>query len=296
MALYILFLISFALSCMSLALCIVYRIGHKVAWTGYVIVLQSVLCASIFLLAFLALFQSQSSSTLINIISIVIKIIAVGCMGFVIVFLPYFLSVLIATPWRVFPEKIIFFVLGISYTVLGTVIAIVPSLERFRFLLTVFFAGMYLYCIVLLWTNLKNIDNKNVRVVCLVVNIVSLSLIPLSVLGQFFDIVEQYSYPIYAMAFSIIVVSDYYVGFSHEVKTREKKKELTEESLDSYKISPREFTVLSNVLDGLTNREISEKLGISVNTVNNHVANIFSKCNVRSRIDLINFINDEILG
>ena len=42
--------------------------------------------------------------------------------------------------------------------------------------------------------------------------------------------------------------------------------------------------------EGLLNKQIAAQLGISANTVNNHVANIFSKTKVRSRIDLLNLL------
>ena len=45
---------------------------------------------------------------------------------------------------------------------------------------------------------------------------------------------------------------------------------------------------------GLTNYEIASSLVLSVNTVNNHMANIFSKTGVRSRIDLLNLIHKGI--
>ena len=48
------------------------------------------------------------------------------------------------------------------------------------------------------------------------------------------------------------------------------------------------------VFEGMnyTNKEIADKLCISVNTVNNHIANIFSKTEVRSRIDLLNLLEE----
>ena len=42
----------------------------------------------------------------------------------------------------------------------------------------------------------------------------------------------------------------------------------------------------------MTNKEIGDELSISVNTVNNHIANIFSKTQVRSRIDLLNILKE----
>jgi len=64
------------------------------------------------------------------------------------------------------------------------------------------------------------------------------------------------------------------------------------ESLSKYKISEREFSVVQLIGEGLTNKEIAYKLGISVNTVNNHVANIFEKMEVKSRIDLLNLLKE----
>ena len=46
------------------------------------------------------------------------------------------------------------------------------------------------------------------------------------------------------------------------------------------------------IKQGLTNKEIASELGISVNTVNNHIANIFSKTDVGSRIDLLNLLQE----
>ena len=41
-------------------------------------------------------------------------------------------------------------------------------------------------------------------------------------------------------------------------------------------------------------KEIASALSLSVNTVNNHIANIFSKTGVRSRIDLLNLIHKSL--
>jgi DNA-binding NarL/FixJ family response regulator len=72
-----------------------------------------------------------------------------------------------------------------------------------------------------------------------------------------------------------------------------KEKVLSVDSLSKYRISERELSVILLIKKGLTNKEIADKLAISANTVNNHIANIFSKTNVRSRIDLLNVLNEE---
>jgi len=52
-------------------------------------------------------------------------------------------------------------------------------------------------------------------------------------------------------------------------------------------LTQREREVLTLVTEGMSNGEIAAKLGIRQNTVKNHVASIFEKCGVSSRIELI---------
>jgi LuxR family maltose regulon positive regulatory protein len=52
-------------------------------------------------------------------------------------------------------------------------------------------------------------------------------------------------------------------------------------------LTTREREVLLLLLDGCSNREISSKLIVSVNTAKKHVLNICSKLNVRSRTHAI---------
>jgi RNA polymerase sigma factor (sigma-70 family) len=53
---------------------------------------------------------------------------------------------------------------------------------------------------------------------------------------------------------------------------------------DTVKLSKREREALLHLAQGLSNREIAERLGISINTVNKHVQQIFTKLNVRNRV------------
>ncbi len=53
---------------------------------------------------------------------------------------------------------------------------------------------------------------------------------------------------------------------------------------DTVKLSKREGEALVHLARGLSNREIAESLGISINTVNKHVQQIFTKLNVRNRV------------
>lgn len=53
----------------------------------------------------------------------------------------------------------------------------------------------------------------------------------------------------------------------------------------SESLTPREQEVLTLVCDGLSNKEIAQRLLLSVRTVENHLANIYNKLGVRSRTE-----------
>ena len=86
-----------------------------------------------------------------------------------------------------------------------------------------------------------------------------------------------------------------FTGLTIKEKTMERKNgEPTLEDYGKYHITEREFDVIKLIRKGMTNKEIGYELGISVNTVNNHIANIFQKTGVRSRIDLLNVLNEAL--
>lgn len=55
------------------------------------------------------------------------------------------------------------------------------------------------------------------------------------------------------------------------------------------KLSPREQEVLELISKGLTNKEIGNKLGISENTVKNHLKNILDKLHLENRVQAATF-------
>lgn len=288
------FTASIAVSCMALALAIASHVLHKTAWSGRYIVFQSCLIGAmvVFLASKLSLFFMPENIYVV--FNYIYTITMYACMGFVIIFLPYFLSWVIAKPWRriqilrFYPLAMVYFGMGLASLLVEN-----EAFDRWAFVIqTLMFLGMYVYCIVTLWVNLKNIEDRSSRGVALAINIVSLSLTPLSVFSIFFRAVADFSYPVYVLAFSIIIMVYDYIRFGLDRQKQENKPELSFESLSRFKISEREFTVVQLICEGLTNKEIASQLNISVNTVNNHVANIFSKMEVRSRIDLLKALKE----
>jgi DNA-binding CsgD family transcriptional regulator len=62
-----------------------------------------------------------------------------------------------------------------------------------------------------------------------------------------------------------------------------------------FDVSPRESDVIREICNGLSNKEISDKLFISLQTVKDHTHHIYIKTNVKSRVQLINLVKDMII-
>ena len=52
-------------------------------------------------------------------------------------------------------------------------------------------------------------------------------------------------------------------------------------------LTPRELEVLALVADGLRNREVAERLGVTEHTVKFHLAAIFGKLGASSRVEAV---------
>ncbi len=69
------------------------------------------------------------------------------------------------------------------------------------------------------------------------------------------------------------------VAASHEIRAVDAKKQDL--------LSKREREVVSAVAEGLTNREIGERLGLSKHTVKNYLLHVFDKLGVSNRVELL---------
>jgi len=61
-----------------------------------------------------------------------------------------------------------------------------------------------------------------------------------------------------------------------------------------FEVSPRETDIVREICNGLSNKEISEKLFISLQTVKDHTHRIYIKTNVKSRVQLITLVKEEM--
>ena len=66
---------------------------------------------------------------------------------------------------------------------------------------------------------------------------------------------------------------------------------LFDKKCQEYNISFREKEIMLLLFEGIQYKEIADRLYISVNTVRAHVRNIYDKCEVKSKIALMNIFN-----
>jgi DNA-binding CsgD family transcriptional regulator len=65
-----------------------------------------------------------------------------------------------------------------------------------------------------------------------------------------------------------------------------------EEFCKKFEVSPRETDIVREICNGLSNKEISDKLFISLQTVKDHTHRIYTKTNVKSRVQLIYLVKE----
>ncbi len=286
------YMLAFALGCMTLGLAIVYHLRSPHKWTGLFITFHASLLGCMVISAVQVLnnllWHNSLGGTIINYILSSVILLATT---FLVVFAPYFTTWVIAHPWRN-PYRTLFYILAVAYFALG-VLNLIYDFTWISLSWSGLFIFVLFFCLSVIMKNLKSIDSKPVRNVCMSIIIVAFSMIPLLVLGIIFTHLSELFVPIYFLSYTITIMVFLYMALSPRrelVAAQPESRELTLGQLEQYHITEREFSVIELISQGLTNKEIAAKLNISANTVNNHVANIFSKTEVRSRIDLLNLL------
>lgn len=104
------------------------------------------------------------------------------------------------------------------------------------------------------------------------------------------DMIERLSLHILVILFNGLII--WWVMFycnkidENKLFTLETFNQNIDELKSKYNISKREMEVIQQICDGLSNKEIAEKLFISIDTVKDHNSRIFQKTGVKNRTQL----------
>ena len=286
----ILYMFAFATGCMTLVLSVVFHIRENYEWTKFFIIFHASLLLVIVLQVLKVFVDVFLGAATASVTGVVIQSLLAANVSFLIVFIPYFTTWIIAQPWRN-PYIFVFFFLASAYMVLSVLDMIFKEVWAFQTAMMLVFVATLFFCIGVIIKHLKNITEPDVRLVSKAIIILSFIMMPLLVVSVIFTASRHISYPIYFMAFSVIILVYLFTYFKR--MPHAPNHELTYDRVTKFNISEREYSVVKLIKAGRTNKEIAAALHISVNTVNNHIANIFAKTQVRSRIDLLNTLNEE---
>ena len=277
---------------MDLALSIVWTRRAQYSWSWALIAFTASLLGAVVAFAFDQSAYLAFTGTARIILHYIWEGMMVAVSAFILVLLMFAMNWIIARPMTTW-EKVGAFAAGGLY--LGVSIAwLIAGSPVFSLAQYLVWTLAIVYCVFLLLHERKSIKEKSVRTACSTLIIISFAMLPIVVLALIFSYFRKISIPIICLAYTIAELVFLFTALAHqEKKTEEVHPDFSYEAVNAlYHITEREFEVVKLIKKGLTNKEIASELCISVNTVNNHIANIFSKTDVGSRIDLLNLLQE----
>lgn len=309
----ILYLIAFIIGFSTIFYSIIYYIIERITWLKYYIVFLFLfgfllLIRAIKLLSFLAipLFLSNSIFNILYYFTLSVS------MSLILYFIPAFLYRFLNLKWKV-KENILYLILSVIFFVLS-ILGIILNFN-FYIVANIIFYLLILYLLVLGFINYKNIKDKMMKLIVKILGLITISIYPIMVYQlitinkNFLDIGSiDITLVLFYIWWNLVMLGFllwYFINIiknknmfvneslnnnSNDLKNIENenneiKKELKEEIIN---LTKREKQILSYLLSGKTNKEVALILDISLNTVNNHVANIYDKSSVKNRVELVN--------
>jgi DNA-binding CsgD family transcriptional regulator len=97
------------------------------------------------------------------------------------------------------------------------------------------------------------------------------------------------------LLFASMVMLPVYLSYIADLKVLIRPDEMDlpmgiEEFFVRHEISPREADIIKEICNGLSNQEIADKLFITLQTVKDHTSRIYTKTNVRNRMQLMTLV------
>ena len=307
----ILYLIAFIIGFSTIFYSVIYYIIERITWLKYYIVFLFLfgfllLIRAIKLLSFLAipLFLSNSIFNILYYFTLSVS------MSLILYFIPAFLYRFLNLKWKV-KENVLYLILSVIFFVLS-ILGIILNFN-FYIVANIIFYLLILYLLILGFINYKNIKDKMMKLIVKI--LITISIYPIMVYQLI--TINKNSLDIGSIDITLVLFYIWWnlvmLGFllwyfiniiknknmfvneslnnnSNDLKNIENenneiKKELKEEIIN---LTKREKQILSYLLSGKTNKEVALILDISLNTVNNHVANIYDKSGVKNRVELVN--------
>ena len=287
-------MLAFCMLSMDLALSIVYRKLARNMRAAALIVFTATSLALVFFMILDSWSALSFQEGVYQVLAYIWTGLVIATGAFLLTFVPYFSFRITAKPFTLW-HRIVFISCSALFVAICILALIFPSmaLDRAAFIICL---AVVFCCVVTMFRNSRGIEDRDVKILIRSFFIVGLSLLPVIISGIFIPFIRSISPHILFLAYSIVILVFLFVAIARLIRESGKSEEKEGEhsgrpDLSQYHITEREMDVIELVGQGLTNKEIAARLSLSVNTVNNHIANIFSKTGVRSRVDLLNLIH-----
>ena len=194
-------------------------------------------------------------------------------------------------------KRIIFFCLDALVCIAALCAVAFPRwMPALAFLSATLF-GMIVYGLVFIAVRLSRVGDRTLRgalVIFLALTGVFFPLMLIDVLMGFvpllavFGFLENLSQPLYFLVLNCLTIA---FGLRYLNRPAYAEKDvLTDHFVSTFGISPREREMIGLLLTGMGTKEAAAKLFISAKTADNHVANIYRKLGVASRVQMFQLI------
>lgn len=305
----IFYLLSFVIGFSTIFYSIVYYIIERVLWLKYYIIFLFTFGILIFIrtirLITLLTLPSFTSNNIFNMLYFFILTLAMALMLY---FIPAFLYRFLKIKWSI-KTNLSYLILSVFYFVLS-IIGILTSFNIYILSSMIFYISIF-YLLVVGFLNYKNIEDKTIKFIVKVLGIITILIYPVLIYQLIIyrkDFMNINSIDVTLILFYTwwnLVMLGYLLWYfismikSNNNRISDSLCEKNDESdnnikleekieVNDFNLTKREKQILSYLLSGKTNKEISLIFDISLNTVNNHVANIYYKSGVKNRVELVN--------
>ena len=305
----IFYLLSFVIGFSTIFYSIIYYIIERILWLKYYIVFLFTFSILIFIrtikLITLLTLPSFTSNNIFNMLYFFILTLAMALMLY---FIPAFLYRFLNIKWSL-KTNISYLILSIFYFV-SSIIGILTVFNIYILSSMIFYISIF-YLLLIGFLNYKNIKDKTIKFIVKVLGIITILIYPVLIYQLIIyrkDFMNINSIDVTLMLFYTwwnLVMLGYLVWYFvsmiksnnsrisnnlyNKIEELDNNVKLEEKLEDNgFNLTKREKQILSYLLSGKTNKEISLIFDISLNTVNNHVANIYYKSGVKNRVELVN--------
>lgn len=301
----IFYLLSFVIGFSTIFYSIVYYIIERVLWLKYYIIFLFTFGILIFIktirLITLLTLPSFTSNNIFNMLYFFILTLAMALMLY---FIPAFLYRFLKIKWSI-KTNLSYLILSVFYFVLS-IIGILTSFNIYILSSMIFYISIF-YLLIIGFLNYKNIEDKTIKFIVKVLGIITILIYPVLIYQLIIyrrDFMNINSIDVTLMLFytwwNLVMLGYLLWYFISMIKSNNNrisdslcdKNEKSDNNIkleeNDFNLTKREKQILSYLLSGKTNKEISLIFDISLNTVNNHVANIYYKSGVKNRVELVN--------